>query len=165
MIMIKFLLCVSTWLPLNRVHSLNTLQPLIWIIRISVCKDFLSVPISGWWRRIWLPKTWAYQCHQHQITGMLGMSDNPVIITPEKVSQLKNQKLPFQFQCFAMLKIKSMYPPCIVYSRGLYSPHDPVTFGGCILHPRMLGGRFVQPLNKLFGGWVFLSFFHGLTDE
>ena len=30
-----------------------------------------------------------------------------VIITPEKVAKLKHQKLPFQ--CFAMLKIKSMY--------------------------------------------------------
>ena len=28
----------------------------------------------------------------------------------------------------------------------------------------MLGGRFVRPLNKLFGV-EFFSYFHGLTDE
>ena len=39
-----------------------------------------------------VPEIFIYQWHQHQITRMLGVSDSLVIITPEKVSKLKNQK-------------------------------------------------------------------------
>ena len=80
--------------------------------------------------------------------------DNFSLPIPEKLKW----ELPYLIQILLILGGK--YTPPEAY----WVPPNPLTFGGWILYPRMLGGRFVRPLNKLFGGWVF-SYFHGLTNE
>ena len=52
-----------------------------------------------------------------------------------------------------------------VLTEAYWVPPNPLTSGGWILYPRMLGGSLVRPLDKLFGGWVFFPILMGLPMD
>ena len=62
----------------------------------------------------------------------------------------------------AKLTVDLCYRGVVQYKhkgRDIWVPQNPLTFGGQIIYPQMLGGRFVRPLNKMFvGGQVFFLF-------
>ena len=111
MIMIKFILVVPTWLPLNRFLGsflLNTLQPLIQIIRISGCNDCLSVPISGWWPGLLILKIFDFNFGPKTIVYSFSIVFS------------KESKIYCISDCLRLLKMRdSAKLECIVSSKGV----------------------------------------------